>query len=71
MVFSLRREELDLQRLKGILLPLTLKTFWTILHLHLAAVNHPAVAASITIIWWIQLCLYTGGQVDFSLNEID
>lgn len=50
---------------------LTLKTFWTILHLHLAAVNHSAVTAFIAIICRIQLCLYPGGQADFRLDPMN
>lgn len=55
-LFSLRphcepakREELDRQRHKGILLLLTLKIFWTVPHL-LAAVNHSVVTTSFTSI---------------------
>lgn len=44
-----KREELDRQRHKGILLLLTLKIFWTVPHL-LAAVNHSVVTTSFTSI---------------------
>lgn len=63
-----KREELDPRRHKGILL--TLKTFWTVPHL-LAAVNHSVVTTIFTIIWRIQPCLYTGGHVDFRLDQMD